>query len=54
MEEQEVEETLRLEFFCRVVVVRMHAEVKELQEAHSSWGPFKEALGQAYGEPARS
>ena len=44
MEAQEVDEALRLEFFYRAVAVRMHAEVKDLREAHSSWEAFEEAL----------
>ena len=52
MEERGVDEALRLEFFCRVVAVRMHAEVKELREAHSSWEAFEEVLLKAYeGRP---
>ena len=54
MEAQEVDEALRLEFFCRAVAVRMHAEVKELREAHSSWESFEEALRQAYEQPLKS
>ena len=54
MEERGVDEALRLEFFCRVVAVRMHAEVKELREAHSSWEAFEEALLKAYGGRRKS
>ena len=44
MEAQEVDEALRFEFFCRAIATRMHATVKELREAHSSWEAFEEAL----------
>ena len=44
MEVDEVDEALRLDFFCRAVVFRMHVEVKELREAHSSWEAFEEAF----------
>ena len=53
MEAEVVDATLRMEFFCRVVAVWMHAEVKALREAHSSWEAFEEALRQAYGEPPK-
>ena len=54
MEAQEVDAALRLEFFCRAVAVRMHVEMKELREAHSSWEAFEEVLRQTYGEPPKS
>ena len=54
MEAQEVNVALRLGFFCWVVADRIHAEVKELCEAHSLWEAFEEALRQAYGEPLKS
>ena len=44
MEAQEVDVALWLEFFCRAAAVWMHAEVKELREAHSSWEAFEEAF----------
>ena len=54
MEAQEVNAALKLESFCRAVADRIHAEVKELREAHSSWEAFEEALRQAYGELPKS
>ena len=54
MEVRDVDEALRLEFFCRVVAVRMHGEVKELREAHVSWEAFEEALLQTYGGRPKS
>ena len=41
LEAQGIDEALRLEFFCRVVADRMHAEVKGLREAHNSWEAFE-------------
>ena len=54
MDVRGINDALRLEFFCRVAAPRIHAEVKELGEAHSSWETFEEALWHAYGEPPRS
>ena len=54
MDVRGVNDVLRLEFFCRVATPRIHAGVKELGEAHSSWEAFEEALWRAYGEPLRS
>ena len=54
MEVQSVNEALRLEFFYRVATPRIHKEVKELGETHSSWETFEEALWRAYEEPPRS
>ena len=36
MAARNVDETFRLEFFCRMVAVWVHEEVKGLREAHSS------------------
>ena len=44
MNARDVEEALRLEFFCRIAAPRIHAEVKELGEALNSWEAFEEAL----------
>ena len=44
-----VDEATRLEYFCRVVAVSMHEEVKELRKVHESWESFEEALLEAYG-----
>ena len=54
MNARDVDEALRLEFFCRVAVPRVHAEVKELGEDLISWEAFEEALWQKYGEPPKS
>ena len=54
MSARDVDEALRLEFFCRVAAPRVHAEVKELGEALISWEAFEEALWQKYGEPPKS
>ena len=40
---------MRLKYFCLVVAVRMHGELKELREAHNSWEAFEEAPLEAYG-----
>ena len=42
-----MEEATRMEYFCRVVAVSMHKEVKELREAHESWESFEGALLEA-------
>ena len=49
-----VNDALRLKFFYRIAAPRIHVEVKELGEAHSSWETFEEALWRAYGKPLRS
>ena len=54
MNARDVEEALRLEFFCRIAAPRIHAEVKELGEVLISWEAFEEALWQKYGEPPKS
>ena len=54
MNARDVEEPLRLEFFCRVAAPRIHAEVKELGEVLISWEAFEEVLWQKYGEPPKS
>ena len=46
MSTQDVDEALRLEFFCRIAAPRIQAEVKELGEALISWEAFEEALWQ--------
>ena len=45
---RDVDEALRLDFFCRVVAVQMHSEVRELRKAHNLWEAFEEALLEAY------
>ena len=40
----DVDDALRLEFFCWIAAPRVHAEVKELGEALISWEAFEEAL----------
>ena len=37
MNARDVEEALRLKFFCLIAAPRIHAEVKELGEALNSW-----------------
>ena len=54
MDVRGVNDALMLEFFCRIAAPRIYTKVKELREAYSSWGTFKEALLRAYGEPLRS
>ena len=54
MSARDVDEALRLEFFCRIMVPRIQAEVKELGEALISWEAFEEALWQKYGGPPKS
>ena len=49
MTELDMDEAMSLEYFCRVVVVSTHKEVKELREAHESWESFEGALLEAYG-----
>jgi hypothetical protein len=44
-----VDDALRLEYFCRVVADPIHAEVKELRNAHGSWESFEGALLEACG-----
>ena len=44
MDVRGVNDALRLEFFCWVAAPRIHVEVRELGEAHSSWETFEEAL----------
>ena len=45
---RDVNEAMKLNFFCQVVVVPMHEEVENLQEAHDSWESFEEALLEKY------
>jgi hypothetical protein len=40
MDARGVEDALRLEYFCWVVADPIHAEVKELRNAHGSWESF--------------
>jgi hypothetical protein len=47
MTERGVDEATMLDFFCRVVVVSMHKQVKELREVHESWKSFDGALLEA-------
>ena len=42
MSARDVDEALRLEFFCRIAAPRIQAEVKELGEALISWEAFEE------------
>jgi hypothetical protein len=49
MDARGIEDTLRLEYFCRVVAGPIHAEVDELRNAHGSWESFEGALLEAYG-----
>ena len=49
MRKRDVDVATRLEYFCRVVAVLIHKEVKELREAHDSWLSFEEALLMACG-----
>ena len=49
MMKRDADEATRLEYFCRVVAVPIHKEVKELREAHDSWVSFEEALLEACG-----
>ena len=44
MSARDVDEALRLEFFCRIAAPQIQAEVKELGEALISWEAFQEAL----------
>ena len=44
-----MEEATRMEYFCRVVAVSMHKEVKELRESHESWESLEGALLEVYG-----
>ena len=44
MNARDVEEALRLEFFCWIAAPQILAEVKELGEALNSWEAFEEAL----------
>ena len=47
MASRSVNESMRLEYFCRVVSEMIYEEMKELQVAHNSWGSFQETLGEA-------
>ena len=49
MDSRNVNEAMRLDYFCRVVVEPIYKEVKEPREAHDSWLILKEALLEAYG-----
>jgi hypothetical protein len=49
MDARGVENTLRLEYFCRVVADPIHAEIMELRNAHGSWESFEGALLEACG-----
>ena len=49
MTELDMDEAMSLEYFCRVVVVSTHKEVKELREAHDPWESFEGALLEGYG-----
>ena len=49
MTERGMDEAMWLDFFCRVVNVSMHNEVKKLREAHESWESFEGALVEVYG-----
>ena len=46
---RDVYEATKLKYFCQVVAISIHKEVRELQEAHKSWASFEEALLEAYG-----
>ena len=48
MDSRGVNEAMRLEYFFRVVVETIYEEMKELQDAHDSWGSFQETLREAY------
>ena len=54
MDVRGINDALRLEFFCQIATRRIYAKVKEIEEAHSSWETFEEALWRAYDEPPRS
>ena len=43
-----VNKAIKLKYFCLVVDEMIYEEMKELQEAHISWGSFKEALRETY------
>ena len=53
MDIRSVNDAFRLKFFCQVTAPRIHTEVKQLEETHSSWETFGEALWRAYDEPLR-
>jgi hypothetical protein len=49
MNARDVEDALRLEYFCRVVADSINLEVKELRNTHGSWESFEGALLEACG-----
>ena len=53
MTTRDVDEATRLKYFCRVVAVSIHKDVRELQEAHKSWVSFKKDLFAAHGYEKR-